>query len=174
MIHDESLENPPAGLTAFYLRWSNLEDSLNYGYQLRFAAVVQDEASGQWRETPRERLCWLREMAENAFQMGPYPILRSVPAEYVNLPVPVSWGAFVFVDCNDDTLIDGVMHHQGWYEVRVERQNRDAMAFYFSIHQWIRQFDYDLPEFNLEGRYCRGIVASRALLPFRVRVVSGR
>jgi len=99
MFHDESRESGWRDPAAFHLDWEHLEDGIGYSYQIEFVAVVGDNL-GEWMPTPHERLWWLRDDEELAWQWGPYPDIRSVPGEYAGRQ-RVSWGAFVFVDSLD-------------------------------------------------------------------------
>jgi hypothetical protein len=171
MLHDATLEEGLNDPTVFYLNWEHLDDQLAYRYQLRFNSEVYDTLSGEWIDTPADRLDWLRTDEEMAWQWDTSPCLLTVPSTWTGQDMRASWGAFVFVDEANDTLIDGNQHHQGYYSVEVQRLNQDATNYHFSVHQWIRAFEWDPISFNLVGDGVNGIVASLCRHGFRVQIV---
>ncbi len=172
MLHDESLEEGMADPTAFYLNWEHLDDQLIYRYQMRFNSEVYDTLSGEWIDTPADRLDWLRADEEMAWQWDTSPCLLSVPSQWTGIDMRASWGAFVFVDAANDTTINENLHHQGYYNIEVQRLNQDATNYYFSVHQWIRAFEWDPINFNLTGDGVDGVVASICRQGFRVQIVA--
>ncbi len=174
MLHDETLEEGLNDPTAFYLNWAHLqEDQLSYRYQMRFNSEVYDTLSEEWIDTPEERLHWLRADEELAWQWDTSPCLLSVPSMWTGRDMRASWGAFVYVDAVNDTLIDGNERKQGYYRVEVLRLNEDAYNYHFSVHQWIRMFEWDPINFNLVGDGVDGVVASLCRKGFRVQIVDG-
>lgn len=173
MLHDETLEEGLKDPTAFYLNWEHLDDQLSYRYHLRFNSEVYDTLGGVWVDTPSLRLHWLRADEELAWQWDTSPCVLSVPSVWTGLDMRVSWGAFVFVDEANDTLIAGHERKQGYYRIEVMRLNEEAYNYHFSVHQWIRMFEWDPINFNLTGDGVDGVVASLCRQGFRVQIVDG-
>lgn len=171
MVHDESDEENFANPTAFHVNaTTDANDGRDYGYQIEFLSVVLDSASGEWVRTPRERLKWLRDDEERAWQVGPYPDLRLPPGDQV-LRQAVSWGFFVFVD-GADSWIDGENRERdlGYYRVTLRRCTPELTRFYFTSHWWIQEEEYDPIDFNLQGTNLQGVVGSCARIDFRVAI----
>ncbi len=167
MLHDEEREQNFTDPTAFWLDWSDLDDAIEYGYQMELELV--EPIDGGWEPVPIHALQWLREDEEEAFQWGPYPMMRTPPSVYVSRQ-RISWGAFVFVDSRLDWP-DDPSRQMGYYEVRVRRMTPELLSWYFSSHFWIRVFDTDPLEWNLVGENLQGIVGSNTTISFRVAIV---
>jgi hypothetical protein len=175
MYHIEENEGGLVDVTAFYLDWTDFDDGISYGYQVELKAMIQDDnVLDSWKPTPFDRLKWLRDDEEFAWQWGPYPDLRSVPGIYSGR-LRVSWGAFVFVDSEqffiDENGTVDESRNMGYYEITLRRMPPELRQFYFSTHFWIRQFDYDPVDFNFIGENCTGIFSSCVKQSFRVAIV---
>jgi len=171
MVHDESLEHNFANPSAFYVDWTaDAPDGRDYQYQIEFLAVTFDSLSGEWTRTPRERLEWLRDDEEQGWQVGPYPDLRFPPGAYGGRQ-PVSWGFFVFLDGQDRWIDEQDRERDlGYYRVTVRRCTPELARYYYTTHWWIREFDYDPVDFNLDGDHLQGVVGSCARIDFRVAI----
>ncbi len=169
LLHDEEADLYFSDLTAFTLDWSDLHDGRDYSYQLDFVSVVRQE--GGFVPTPYDRLQWLRDDAEKSWQWGTTPDMRFPPLEYGG-PVQVPWGAFVFVDAESRwTLPDGSQRALGYYEIALRRMNRDTADFFYSTHNWLRDYAYDPVDFNMSGEHVLGFLGSNARTSFRVAIV---
>lgn len=168
MFHDESLEGGFTNVDAFYLDWdTSSPDGAVYQYQVEFLAVSFDSLGGQWTQLPTERMQWLRDDEELAFQVGPYPDMRLPPGVPATRQ-PVSWGFFVFIDA-EDVHSDG--RNMGYYDVTLRRVNVELGSFLFSTHWWIREDPTDPVNFNLQTARLQGIVGSSARTSFRIAIV---
>jgi hypothetical protein len=175
MFYDPETERNLAIPTAFLVDWNpSAQDAPDTEYQLEFNAVVKDTLSGEWISTPAERLFWLRDDREAAWQVGPYPDLRLPPGPRLpsDPPQHVSWTFFVFVD-SLDTYVSDVNRgrRMGYYDIILRRLNGPAARFFFTTHWWIREEGYDPVDFNLRGENCQGVVGSWARHSFRVALV---
>jgi hypothetical protein len=169
MFHNLDAEDNFTDPTAFILDWTDLEGPVEHGYQFEYQAVVKD-STGAWVATPGNRLRWIRDDKELAWQWGPYPDVRSVPGPYVQ-GQQVSWGGYVFVDNRMEYPAPGSGRYMGYYRMTLRRLSPELLDYYFSTHMWIRAFDFDPVAFNLNGEGCRGIVGSCARRSFIVAVV---
>ena len=171
MVYNPDLERNLSNPNAFSVDVDESGDDRPYWYQLEFLTVVLDSLTGQWRRTPADRLHWLRDDEELAWQVAPYPDLRFPPGRDVNHQ-QVSWGFFVFVDEQGEYVSDVLRHRRmGYYQVTLRRLNKPAERFFFTTHMWIRAQPMDPIEFNLEGERCQGVVGSCATTSFRVALV---
>ncbi|MCB9473202.1 MAG: hypothetical protein H6678_05270 [Candidatus Delongbacteria bacterium] len=169
MFHNLDAESNFTDPTAFLLNWTDLAGPVIYGYQFEYEAISPDGLGG-FVKMPSDRLRWLRDDKELAWQWGPYPDVRSVPGPYVQRQ-RVSWGGFVFVDQQLEYPAAGSGRHMGYYRITVRRLSPELLDYFFSTHMWIRQFDFDPVSFNLVGDHCRGIVGSCVQRSFRVAIV---
>lgn len=171
MIYDPDLEQNLSSPNAFTVDYDESGDDRPYQYQIEFLAVVKDSVSGDWIRMPTDRLHWLRDDEEQAWQVGPHPDLRLPPGEQVNSQ-PISWGFFVFIDEADEYISDVLRHHRmGYYQVTLRRLNEPAARFYYTTHWWIRGQPTDPIDFNLSGDRCQGVVGSCARTAFRIAIV---
>ncbi len=172
MVFDPAREANFSNPNAFIVDFEPTDsDGFPYQYQLEFLAVVWDSVAGQWQRTPVERLHWLRDDEEMAWQVGPYPDLRLPPGTRVQAQ-PISWGFFVFIDEQDEYVSDVLRDRRmGYYQITLRRLDDAAARFFFTTHWWIREQPTDPVEFNLQGDRCQGVVGSCARTAFRIAIV---